>query len=150
MHQILTQKPFPATCDKTLNCGVHTCTKQCHGGSCNPCDERLIQECHCGKQGRKVLCTADTAGQAFYACDDVCDKPLSCGNHKCQKLCHEGECDPCALMPDRVKYCLCGQTKLEIVRTSCLDSIPSCDKVSSYGWFCLVLLGCFCFLLFNN
>ena len=28
-------------------------------------------------------------------CEKVCGKDLSCGQHKCQVVCHKGECPPC-------------------------------------------------------
>lgn len=120
---------FSATCNKLLNCGVHHCSMQCHVGDCPPCKELLKQECYCGKVGRRTLCTQQTANSTQYECGERCEKLLSCGNHKCQKLCHPGECDSCALAPDSVNYCPCGKTAIEVTRNSCLDPIPCCDKV---------------------
>lgn len=116
-------------CNKTLNCGMHKCKSVCHPADCSPCSETIMQECFCGKQGRKVPCSAEFCGRTNYTCEDTCGKTLSCGNHKCQKLCHEGPCDVCPRDVSMVNSCPCGKTPLENGRTSCLDPIPCCDKV---------------------
>lgn len=58
---------------------------------------------------------------------------LDCGNHTCERVCHDGACDSCALLPDHVTHCPCGATPLEHLlttsRTSCLDPIPTCNSV---------------------
>ncbi|KAJ8920654.1 hypothetical protein NQ315_004793 [Exocentrus adspersus] len=116
-------------CNKTLNCGIHKCKSTCHPGNCNPCTETIIQECYCGKQGRKVTCSVEFSGKTQYICEDTCGKTLSCGNHKCEKTCHEGPCEPCARDVNLVDTCPCGKTPLEKIRNSCLDPIPCCDKI---------------------
>lgn len=90
-------------------------------------------ECYCGKVDRTIPCKEDQKDVKNYSCEQVCDKVLSCGNHNCKETCHPGECPPCVKAPDQVKCCPCGKTKLEIVRTSCLDPIPCCEKVCFYS-----------------
>ena len=64
-------------------------------------------------------------------------RPLGCGNHTCELQCHQGECPPCPFLPSTVSYCPCGATPISkllpegVVRTSCLDDIPTCDNVCS-------------------
>ncbi|XP_023025615.2 nuclear transcription factor, X-box binding stc [Leptinotarsa decemlineata] len=116
-------------CNKTLECGAHSCKSKCHSGLCSPCEETIIQECFCGKEGRKVACCAEYKGQTHYNCGEVCDKLLSCGNHNCQKICHDGPCDVCVRDVDAVQTCPCGKTRLLKPRTSCSDPIPCCDKI---------------------
>ena len=57
---------------------------------------------------------------------------LDCGNHICERVCHEGVCESCALLPDHVTHCPCGSTPLmELLtseRTSCLEPIPTCTS----------------------
>lgn len=119
-----------SVCKKLLECTVHYCALKCHQGECLPCTEILKQECYCGKVGRKISCSLEFKGATKYSCDEPCERTLSCGNHKCTKVCHDGACEPCALAPDKVTFCPCGQTKLEKnIRNSCLDPIPCCDKV---------------------
>lgn len=86
-------------------------------------------ECYCGKVDRTIPCKDDKKDVKNYSCEQVCDKVLLCGNHNCKETCHPGECPPCVKAPDQVKCCPCGKTKLEIVRTSCLDPVPCCEKV---------------------
>eukprot|EP00899_Mesostigma_viride_P026266 jgi/Mesvir1/6824/Mv09009-RA.1 len=76
-----------------------------------------------------------------YGCGGKCNKPLSCGNHVCERECHPGECGPCVLAPGTVTACPCGRTKLadvpgHIPRASCLDPVPTCERL------CRKLLPC--------
>ncbi|KAJ8971889.1 hypothetical protein NQ314_000502 [Rhamnusium bicolor] len=123
-------------CNKTLDCGIHKCKSRCHSGNCSSCSEIIIQECYCGKVGRKVSCSAEFSGSTQYACEDICGKTLTCGNHKCQRICHEGLCDTCIRDVNIIHTCPCGKTPLEIPRTSCLDSIPCCDKICGRSLKC--------------
>ncbi|XP_058120200.1 protein shuttle craft [Anopheles ziemanni] len=116
-----------ATCDKALNCDRHRCAKRCHGGDCDPCEEQVQHNCHCGKCDRMVACTKGNLEKTVYGCGAVCDRPLSCGNHRCELLCHEGDCTPCMDRPEVVLSCPCGRQPIEAgSRTSCLDPIPTC------------------------
>ncbi|XP_030748129.1 protein shuttle craft [Sitophilus oryzae] len=124
------------TCNKPLDCGVHDCEKKCHVDDCLPCQKVLLQECFCGKTGRKVRCNAEDRGRLTFTCENPCGKLLSCSNHKCKKQCHSGACNPCDMDVDAVQYCWCGKTPLEVQRKSCLDPIPCCDQI------CYKLLKC--------
>uniref|UniRef100_A0A182J7B9 Uncharacterized protein n=1 Tax=Anopheles atroparvus TaxID=41427 RepID=A0A182J7B9_ANOAO len=116
-----------ATCDKPLNCDRHRCAKRCHGGECDPCEEQVQHNCYCGKSDQLVACTKGNLEKTRYGCEAVCDHPLSCGNHRCARLCHEGECAPCADSPSMVLSCPCGRQAIEAgSRTSCLDPVPTC------------------------
>lgn len=116
-------------CDKFLSCGLHKCTKLCHVGECDPCTIMLQQECYCGKEGRKIACSADFNGEKAYSCQNICDNILSCKNHKCSDICHIGDCLPCEKDISLVTTCPCGKTPLEPIRKSCLDPIPTCEKM---------------------
>ncbi|XP_024943770.1 protein shuttle craft isoform X2 [Cephus cinctus] len=116
-----------ATCGKLLNCEKHTCEKKCHHGSCEKCDKTIHQECFCGKHNREVTCDVDIP--STYTCENICEKLLDCGNHKCKALCHPGPCESCSLKPEAVTHCCCGQTPSTEQRKSCLDEIPTCEKI---------------------
>lgn len=121
---------FVGVCKKLLECTLHRCSLKCHEGACPPCSETLKQECFCGKVGRKIRCSSEFKGITKYSCGEVCEKELLCGNHKCSKICHDGDCELCANAPEQVKYCPCGKMKLEEgIRSSCCDPIPCCDEV---------------------
>ncbi|KAH0550470.1 protein shuttle craft [Cotesia glomerata] len=124
-----TQLSCSATCDKLLNCGKHKCEKTCHHGNCEPCDKKIEQNCHCGKKNQFVECLKDT--EPFYSCGEACNNLLDCGNHNCRDICHPGPCGSCSLNTELVTHCCCGQTPLAITRASCLDPIPTCDKICS-------------------
>ncbi|XP_064614665.1 transcriptional repressor NF-X1-like [Liolophura sinensis] len=59
-------------------------------------------------------------------------KLLDCGHHHCQKECHDGPCQPCQRQPSLLTHCPCGKTELstltQVVRKSCLDSVPLCEE----------------------
>uniref|UniRef100_A0A0D9WNW8 RING-type domain-containing protein n=1 Tax=Leersia perrieri TaxID=77586 RepID=A0A0D9WNW8_9ORYZ len=117
----------------------HVCVLQCHPGPCPPCKafapDRL---CPCGKQTIVRRCADRTTPVTVIGCSlaggtvvrsEACGHLLSCGNHACQDICHPGPCGECELMPGKVTTCHCGKTGLLEKRASCLDPIPTCDKV---------------------
>lgn len=116
-------------CEKNLSCGKHTCRRKCHQGECGPCDKTVQQTCFCGKNTQEVPCRANVTDT--YSCNNICNKPLDCEKHYCQKICHSEACEPCSLTPERVTTCCCGQTPLTEKRESCLDPVPTCDKICS-------------------
>lgn len=42
------------------------------------------------------------------SCVQVCGRPLSCGNHTCERVCHSGVCGQCPRAGNR--SCFCGKT----------------------------------------
>jgi transcriptional repressor NF-X1 len=136
-------------CNKDLNCGLHKCLRTCHSGACLPCDVDIDQKCFSHGTPRTVKCGSNLTSQIFsndeeegekriqlYKCSNDCDKSLKCGNHKCEMQCHNGECPSCHLLPSNLQNCPCGQTKMreilltqKIIRTNCLDPVPTCGKV---------------------
>lgn len=116
-------------CNKTLECKIHLCKSKCHSGDCESCREVIHQECYCGKVGRIVSCTAQFYEKDRYDCGEICGKKLPCGNHTCEKLCHDGPCQVCLTDVEKIRSCPCGKTSLQEIRTTCLDAIPCCEKV---------------------
>jgi transcriptional repressor NF-X1 len=87
-----TKKPVcTEKCDRMLNCGLHSCGVECHGGECEPCQVEVQQECHSHKLVRQVKCGTNGFESEFFSCDEKCLKMLSCGNHQCQDKCHSGK-----------------------------------------------------------
>ncbi|KAL0274137.1 UNVERIFIED_CONTAM: hypothetical protein PYX00_006634 [Menopon gallinae] len=127
-------------CGKTLNCKVHMCLQNCHMDACADCKEQVHQTCFCGKESRDINCTELTAGVDKYSCDKICGLRLSCGNHFCDSVCHPGECKKCELLPEVVKFCPCGKTKISTLsaaeRTSCTDPIPTCELLCGKDLIC--------------
>ncbi|XP_050418942.1 transcriptional repressor NF-X1 [Patella vulgata] len=119
-------------CGKKLNCGRHDCLVKCHSGQCHPCDQSVIQECYGHHTSRTALCGSIEDQEMSFCCLQPCNKILACGNHRCESLCHPGDCAACPLLPDQITKCPCGKTELkelsEETRTSCLAPVPTCDK----------------------
>ncbi|KAI9101587.1 hypothetical protein K1719_023831 [Acacia pycnantha] len=122
-------------CDKLLECGRHRCGRICHVGLCDPCHVLINASCFCNKKAEVILC-GDMAVKGeikaeggVFSCGSKCGKELSCGNHVCNDMCHPGNCGECEFLPNQIKTCCCGKTKLEEERHSCLDPIPTCSQV---------------------
>ncbi|XP_065193912.1 NF-X1-type zinc finger protein NFXL1-like [Sycon ciliatum] len=109
------------TCERKLNpqCG-HTCMLLCHPGPCPPCPRMVQSRCFC----RKSAPTTRRCVARGWSCHKACDKPLACGQHRCARPCHDGECELC----DRqsVQPCRCGR-KAE--QRPCAQADWSCEKV---------------------
>ncbi|GAM21295.1 hypothetical protein SAMD00019534_044700 [Acytostelium subglobosum LB1] len=87
------------------NC-PHTCNILCHPGPCLNCSALgPMMKCHCRRTEYRLMCGEVDKGKC---CDNVCDKPLSCGNHQCANTCHPGECSPCQVL--ETQKCYCGKT----------------------------------------
>lgn len=99
----------------------------------------ILAGCHCREVSRDIICGSAESRLEGYSCGKICGKALKCGNHTCTKPCHTGDCAPCATAPEVILTCNCGKSKLSeistedgvlgIVRTSCLDKIPTCGNI---------------------
>jgi len=92
-------------CEKPLQpeCS-HICLLLCHPGPCPPCPQTVTVTCYCSKstpQSRR--CSHKT-----WSCGAPCSALLSCNEHSCEEICHEGPCPPCPRMSNQ--KCLCGAT----------------------------------------
>lgn len=94
-------------CERELDCGNHICQEKCHPGNCKHCPKTYFKKCFCGKKEKEVHC-----GEIF-SCNDICEKVLSCGNHKCSLNCHEDECEECPYEVYQNERCWCGKKKIE-------------------------------------
>ncbi|XP_023953181.2 protein shuttle craft [Bicyclus anynana] len=125
-------------CKRTLECGVHCCTKDCHEGPCDPCTEIVTQVCHCpAAKSRSVPCAAETGSCSTWSCESSCGRVLSCGAHVCRSPCHAPPCPPCPLRPDNVPACPCGRTRIsKEQRKLCTDPIPLCGNICTKPLSC--------------
>lgn len=103
-------------CNKLLSCKSHKCESICHENDCPPCSFTSIQPCLCGAEKTKRPCN-DTKWQ----CNRVCNKLYGCGFHKCEKVCHAGECGLCP--NSGLRSCPCGATKKYV---ECPDIMETC------------------------
>ncbi|SPO35415.1 related to Shuttle craft protein [Pseudozyma flocculosa] len=135
------------TCGRKLDCGVHTCEKTCHPGSCDPCSVQLDASCYCGKDTKQMRCgdgdkrTSQLEGRGtwvgLYRCDSPCGRLFACGVHACERPCHPQETQgaTCPSSPDIVKTCPCGAIPAAD-RQTCQDPIPVCNNICSRPFPC--------------
>jgi transcriptional repressor NF-X1 len=103
------------SCTRARACG-HSCPLPCHPGPCPPCQITIQVPCFCTKQVLSFRCSnlaPSRAGKpAVPSCGQTCGKRLSCGNHSCDAVCHDGPCAPC---PVKVtSRCYCGKDEREL------------------------------------
>lgn len=118
---------------------THPCNILCHPGPCPPCPASVIKPCLCGKISEKVRCSQ----QKPLTCTDECGKPKNCGIHKCEVICHSGECNDCSVLVEQA--CFCGKNKREVLcgsKESKLVSDAVGNNVYSCGIVCEKKLSC--------
>ncbi|KAF8623001.1 hypothetical protein AX15_006593 [Amanita polypyramis BW_CC] len=83
-------------CPRQPSCGHPAMSHTCHEESypCPPCAYLTTKLCACGKKEMmNVKCSLE---RDKVSCATVCERLLSCGFHRCQRLCHAGDCGACA------------------------------------------------------
>ncbi|WKY01565.1 hypothetical protein Q1695_015515 [Nippostrongylus brasiliensis] len=87
----------------------HPCNESCHPGPCPECPVMLTRSCNCGNVQKAIRC----GSVLEVKCDKVCNRLLACGEHRCNQICHEGDCSPCEVT--FVQTCYCGSSSREIL-----------------------------------
>ncbi|KAG9235089.1 hypothetical protein BJ875DRAFT_282569 [Amylocarpus encephaloides] len=83
----------------------HPCELVCHAGPCPPCGHMgPALSCYCGKETSSRRCI-DTNYESGWGCGQLCDDVLPCGEHNCQRPCHEGLCGSCEVPIESRCYC---------------------------------------------
>lgn len=121
----------------------HPCELLCHAGPCPPCTHiGPLQSCFCGKKSTSRRCV-DTNYDTGWSCGEICGDLMLCGEHTCQRTCHEGLCGACETRLDARCYCgkvekslVCferGEEKESIMNLANNDSGGEVDRW--VGWF---------------
>ena len=142
-------------CQRSLDCGKHTCGRVCHDGACDSCDIMESSRCWCGKSNKEVRCGDGEEVQCFvegespwigrFGCGKTCERFFECGTHICEELCHPPSSEPavCPRSPSKVGHCPCGKNSIApspssdpsqytfVARIDCSDPIPTCDAICS-------------------
>lgn len=111
----------------------HFCVLQCHPGPCPPCKAFAPpQLCPCGK---KTITTRCFDRKSFLTCGQQCEKLLDCGRHRCEQVCHVGQCDACPVLVNAPCFCkkkmetvLCGEMEVK-GEVKVEDGVFSCDSI---------------------
>ncbi|KAF3940159.1 hypothetical protein ABW19_dt0201968 [Dactylella cylindrospora] len=99
------------------NC-PHGCDLQCHAGPCPPCSAMGPQvPCFCGKEVTQKRCV-DTDYEGGWSCGQICGDMMPCGEHFCNRPCHEGMCGACEVA--ELLKCYCGNEE---------KGVKCCDKL---------------------
>lgn len=84
-----------------------------HLGPCPPCILTVHPSCHCNKTTLSIRCARSHALPApSLSCGQTCGRLLVCGNHRCKKDCHPGQCEPCREM--EIVRCFCGNNSTQV------------------------------------
>lgn len=78
-------------CDKLLPCGHH-CTANCHPPPCPSCLIVVSKKCRCGTKTAEVPCSQE------FLCTQKCQEFRSCGRHRCNRRCCDGQHTPCTIV----------------------------------------------------
>ncbi|KAK6628816.1 hypothetical protein RUM43_002632 [Polyplax serrata] len=116
------------TCNKKLQpeCG-HSCLLLCHPGPCPPCPKTVKTYCHCKKKGPNQ----QRCSKKLWSCNSKCEKSLLCKKHKCENICHSGDCPPCN--KESIQKCKCG---LKERKQPCFNPTWQCEKVCGKPFSC--------------
>ncbi|KAI0986862.1 hypothetical protein GJ496_008031 [Pomphorhynchus laevis] len=133
-----------AICLKTLKCGIHKCQAKCHSESCEECNHEIQIGCFSHKTNITVSCLEFSSNAKYtlagYSCNELCNKMLTCGFHKCASLCHSGSCaEHCPMSPSINSTCFCGKKtneELKVSRLICTDDVPSCGLICGKPLIC--------------
>ncbi|KIL58249.1 hypothetical protein M378DRAFT_27649 [Amanita muscaria Koide BX008] len=102
-------------CPRIPPCGHPPISHSCHEepATCPPCVYLTTKLCACGK--KEIVNVKCSLEREKVSCATTCGRLLSCGFHRCQRLCHAGDCGACTTP--------CGKD-----RKLCLPSHHPCTR----------------------
>lgn len=137
------------SCGKSIAEGcTHACALECHPGSCPPCPAVIKTACYCLKTLCTIRCSQlnpiqshlNPINESLLSCEQICNRPLSCGLHFCTQTCHPGDCGECEVTRD--KTCYCGRVVKTDEKCSALivsgdpleNSLQACHSPEGLEW----------------
>lgn len=91
-------------CGRTLTCGNHSCTLECHRVTAAPHSD------------------VTKAGKECVQCEESCSNPRLAGcTHPCSLPCHQGNCPPCTLMVRQRCHCKISNLYIECLKFTSAD-----------------------------
>lgn len=112
-------------CGRTLTCGNHSCSLECHAVTFDPKREKTevyhqsfmsLISVSLFRVSVTCVCLCVQAGKECEQCEEGCSKPRPTGcPHPCALPCHRGVCPPCTQMIRQRCHC-----KMSILYIECL------------------------------
>lgn len=113
-------------CTAEMSCRRHRCTQIC----CEYEQKALERERARKKKFRANVSQNNNNNnneqtESIHQCQEVCNKYLNCGKHRCVMTCHHGPCRPCIESSPNDWRCPCGKTTLQ-APIRCGSMLPTC------------------------
>ncbi|KAJ5782355.1 Zinc finger NF-X1-type [Penicillium paradoxum] len=128
------------TCNRPLDCGIHSCQKNCHPQDSHPAhcprSPDVIVNCACGKTPLSEIpgyTPRTSCEDPILNCQKPCGKTLPCG-HPCEKLCHTGSCGAC--LKNVYIKCHCGRTNNLTICHQGHNEPPQCPRMCKATLHC--------------
>ncbi len=139
VEAVMTLLHCARTCSRKLACGRHKCNRQCcplasrtdefgeaRAESIALLSAQLRSALPPGAHAPPEAVVAPAGQRAGHLCGRVCGKPLPCGKHSCDNLCHAGPCGECGHVDyDAPLACRCGRTTIA-PPVRCGTKLPTC------------------------
>ncbi|KAL1975430.1 hypothetical protein VTN31DRAFT_3822 [Thermomyces dupontii] len=121
------------TCERSFDCGVHSCQKPCHPQDIDlahcPLSPDVVSHCPCGKTPLSQIPDIKprtSCQDPVPNCTEPCSRSLPCG-HPCPRICHTGSCPPC--LRTVTIQCRCGRSSFSTVCHQGKEEPPQCMRI---------------------
>lgn len=111
-------------CKTQMSCRRHICQNQCCSGL-PLARERKAREPRSRKQRQLGHRERNEEIESEHICTRTCGRLLTCGQHSCGIVCHEGPCPACLVASFDDLTCHCGRTKI-VAPVRCGTKPPAC------------------------